>query len=592
MYTENDSKVGNLARRLRKFFVWSERPLCKHKARVKTKNVLHSQRSQKPTFESFSVYRYLILVLNLALLIVGIGCQSSSSQQKNKNEAASQTLRINIGEEPQVLDPRKARSLGGQTVMRMLFEGLVRVDKEQKPELALASRVDISPDFKIWTFYLKESSWSNGDPVLASDFEYAWKKILAPDFPSDLGSYLYLIKNAKAAKDGKVGLDLIGVKALDKRTLQVELENPTPYFLDVAASSAFFPVNQKVDEKNPSWPQNASTYVGNGPFLLKEWKHQDHLTLVKNDKYWDRNAVKMQTLELPMLQEETELKCFEKNELDWAGSPISTLPVDALNALRKENKLNTKELLGTYFLRVNTQTPPFNHPLMRKAFALAMDRKSIVDHVTQGNQIPATGLVPLSLKLQQQSYFQDANAEEAKNLFNQALNALQLSKESFPEISLLYRTSERNHLIAQAIQQQWFEAFGIRIKLQSVEGKVYFDRVSKQDFQLSCGSWIADFADPINFLEVFKYQKGSSNNTLWENPQYIALLDQSAQASDAEQRVKLLAQSEQILIDEMPIIPIFYYTMLYVNQPYLKDVVLTPMGQIDFKWAYIDKESK
>ena len=533
------------------------------------------------------MHRYFILIVNLILLAIGCGCQPSSPKK-----ASAQTLRINIQDEPDALDPRKVRSLSGQALVRMLFDGLTRVNKEEKAELALAANVVISSDLTKYTFELKQSVWSNGDPVTASDFVYAWKKLLSPDFPSDLSSFLYIIKNAKSAKEGKVSGDEIGVRAIDAKTLEVELENPTPYFLDLVASPAFFPVNQKVDEANPSWAHNAETHVGNGPFQLKEWKHQDQLTLIKNQRYWDAAVVRIATLQLQMLQEGTELKCFEKDELDWAGSPLSTLPLDALKSLRKENKLNTKELLGTYFFRVNTEAAPFNHPSIRKAFALAIDRSAIVDHVTQGNQIPATGLVPLSLKLQKEAYFKDGDLAEARRLFEEALTAQGLTKETLPEVSLLYRTAERNHLIAQAVQQQWFEAFGVRIKLQSVEGKVYFDKISKQDYQLSAGSWIADFGDPINFLEVFKYKGSGTNNTLWENPKYTELLDQSSHVADAKERTQLLAQSEQVLIDEMPIIPVFYYTMLYVNQPYVKDVVLSSMGQIDFKWAYIDKAER
>lgn len=530
--------------------------------------------------------RYLALTMSFILFVIGTGCQPRP-QKSNKD---TQVLRINIGGEPQVLDPRKARSLEDQTLIRTLFEGLTRVNKEEKAELALASDVTISSDLKTYTFHLRDSIWSNGDPVLASDFVSAWKKILSPDFVSDTAFYLYVIKNAKVAKEGKLPVDQIGLKVFDDKTFAVELENPTPYFLDLVALPAFFPVNQNADEKNPSWHQHPSIYVSNGPFQLIEWKHQDHLVLAKNNKYWDAPTVKIEKLELQMLKEEAELKCFEKNELDWAGSPLSTLSVDALDFLRKENKLCTKELLGTFFIRVNTQAPPFNHPSIRKAFALAMNRRDIVDHVTRGNQIPATGLVPISLKLQEQPYFQDGDLVEARRLFEEGIAAQQLTKENLPEISLLYGSSERSHHIAQAIQQQWFEAFGIRISLQSVEGKVYFDRISKQDFQLSFGDWIADFADPINFLEVFKYKKGSSNNTLWENSHYAKLLERSIQIANPKQRLELLAESEQILIDEMPIIPIFYYTMLYINPPYVKDVVLSSMGQIDFKWAYTISE--
>ncbi len=388
-----------------------------------------------------------------------------------------------------------------------------------------------------------------------------------------------------------MGIDALCGHAQDAQTLIIELINPTPYFLELLALPAFFPIHHQVDQKNPTWAQNSATHVGNGPFVLSNWKHRDCLELKKNENYWDAAQVKIESLELSMLSEEIELKLFEKKQLDWAGSPLSTLPVDALEKLKEISDLNTQELLGTYFIRINTERAPFNHPLMRKAFALAIDRKSIVEHVTRGNQIPATGLVPLALGIQQTPYFQDADEQAATALFKKSLADQKLKKEKLPEIVLMYRAGERSHLIAQAVQQQWFSAFGLRVKLEAVEGKIYLDRLSKQDFHMAAGSWIADFADPINFLEVFKYKNGS-NNTHWENARFTELLDQSLNTKDKDARMEILSQSEQILMEEMPIIPIFYYTMLYINQPHLKDVVLTPMGQIDFKWASLEEQPR
>lgn len=522
---------------------------------------------------------YLCMILSL----IGFGCQSSSS----KNLAKSQrTIKINIGSEPQTLDPRRARDLNCQTISRMLFEGLVRMDQNEKIELALAEGVTISPDHKTYTFHLKESNWSNGDPVTAFDFVYAWKRMLSADFPCDTAFHLYVIKNAKE------NLEELGARAVDNKTLVIELENPTPYFLDLLAIPAFFPINQQVDEKNPSWSQNAATYVCNGPFHLSEWKHQDHLLMTKNSKYWDAASVKINSIELQMVQEETELKMFEKGELDWAGSPMGTLPIDAIKSLRSGSHLKSKEMLGTYFIRVNTERAAFKHSSMRKAFALAINRQAIVEHVTQGNQTPATGLVPTCLNIQQEPYFQDADQQSAKKFFSESLAVLHLKNKNLSEISLLYPSSERSHLVAQALQQQWFEAFGIRVRLEGVEAKVYFDKLSKQDYYLAIASWTADFPDPINFLEVFKYKDGGSNNTLWENSKYIDLLDKSSQIADASMRRDVLAESEKILMEEMPIIPVFYYSMLYVNQPELKDVVLSSMGHIDFRWASLADENK
>lgn len=526
----------------------------------------------------------------LAITLWCTSCQFPSSKSKAlTTKKADSSIRMNIKDEPQTLDPRKARDLSSITLMKMLFEGLTRLDCSEKVDLALAEKVEISPDLKIYTFTLRDAVWSNGDPVTASDFSYAWTLCLSPDYPSDTAFQMYPIKNAKLAKEGKVALDEVGIRALDPHTLQVELESPTPYFLSLLTSPPFFPVNEKLDRKDPQWSQNAAHFVCNGPFALIEWKHQDRLEVVKNPSYWDADHVKLSAIHLVMVQEEAELMMFEKKELDWAGSPLSTLPLEAIKGLRNSSTLKTKEMLGTYFLRSNTEKAPFNHPKIRSAFAYAINRKAIVDHVTQGNQLPATGLVPTFFGLQKAPYFRDANVAMSKQLFEEALSEMGLTQEAFPEVSLIYRSGERNRLIAQAVQQQWFEAFGIRIKLESLEGKVYFDRISKQDYHLASGSWIADFEDPVNFLEVFKYKQSGSNNTLWENREYVRLLDASSTTADSDKRLELLAASEKVLIDDMPVIPIFYFTMLYVNHPQIKNVVLSSGGQLDFKWAYFDK---
>ncbi len=525
----------------------------------------------------------IIIVVLFSLL----GCGSPKSHERIEK---SQTIRLNISDDPQSLDPRTARDLSSFTVARMLFEGLTRISKEEKAELALAESVAISSDQKTYTFYLKESRWTNGDVLKASDFAYAWKKVLSPEFLSDAAFQLYVIKNAKSVKEGTVSLDRVGIEVIDDRTLRVSLEHPIPYFMELIAMPIFFPVNQKVDESNPQWAEKVESYVGNGPFKLAEWRHRDHLVVTKNGLYWDVSQVELEKIELLMIKEETAYKMFEKGELDWIGSPLGILPLDTLQELRQEKRLQTKEMLGTCFLRSNVEKPPFNNTKMRRAFALAINRQEIVDHVTQGNQLPAMGLVPACLKEDLSAYFKDGDVEGARALFKEALSDLGMTEGALPKISLLYLAGERNHLLMQVLQQQWFEAFGVWVELNGIEGKVYYDKVSKRDYQLASGSWIADFNDPINFLEVFKYKNGGSNNTLWENLEYTRLLNESSGVTHTEKRLALLERSERILMEEMPIIPIFYYTMLYVNQSDVKDVVLSSLGSIDFKWAYIGEK--
>ncbi len=518
---------------------------------------------------------------SLKFLIVMFLCAACSSK-------THEGLRMNIGGEPHTLDPRKARDLQSMTITKMFFEGLSRINPDEKAELAMAESVDISEDGKIYTFHLRNGVWTTGAKVTAHDFVYAWSKVLDPHFPADQAFQMYVIKNGKACKDGKVIFEQVGVKALNDQTLQVELEHPIPYFLELTALPVYFPICQKVDEAHPHWSNDAQTLVGNGPFLIKEWKHSDHLYAVKNSNYWDASHVKLKKIELLMVNEDTELKMYEKGELDWAGSPLSTLPVSVLKDLKQQGELHVKPFLATYFFRTNTESEPFQHPLMRKAFALAIKRSDIVEHVTQGEQLPATGLIPPSLGVQENPYFADGDQKAAKEAFEEALRAQGLTSETLPTISLMYIAGERNHLIAQTVQEQWRNALGIIVQLHAVERKVFFDRISKRNFQLASGSWTADFGDSMNFLEVFKFKAGGSNNTGWENLRYRELLDQALEVNDVQQRRKIFQECESILMQEMPIMPLFHYTLLYVSKQNVKGVVLSHLGGLDFKWASME----
>ncbi len=497
-------------------------------------------------------------------------------------------VRINIGAEPQTLDPRKARDLQAQTLTRMFFDGLMRLGKDEKPECSLAEKYEVSNDGCVYTFYLREAKWTNGDPVTAQDFAYAWKKVLDPKFPSDQAFQLYVINNAQAAVEGKVSMEDVGIRVLDDKTLRVELTNPTAHFLELTTLPAFFPVCARVDQENSHWDLNANTYVCNGPFRPAEWKHSDIIEAVKNPEYWDAAHVNLKQIELIMVSEDAELKMYEKKQLDWAGSPLSILPLNALPELKKKEKLQAQPFLATYFFRTNVGKAPLDNPNLRKALALALDRSELVEHVTQGGQIPATGLVPISMGLQEGPYFQDHDVLGAQKYLGMA----EQQNGPTPPLTYIYVAGERNYLIAQAVQQQWKAALGIEVRLEAVERKVYFDRLSRRDFDLAASSWEADFHDPLNFLAIFKLKNGGSNNTNWENASYTALLKNAEKALDPLERKEYLKKAEALLIEEMPIIPVFHRRLLYVKKQALCDVVLSSLGALDFKWAYMAGEEK
>lgn len=506
-----------------------------------------------------------------------------------------QSIRVNIGSDPQTLDPRKARDLSSVTLAHMFFEGLTRTSQKGDLEMALAESVEISSDGLQYRFHLRRSFWSNGDPLTSFDFAESWRTILDPKFPTDIAYQLYAIRNAHKAKIGEENLSQIGIFTPDPQTLIVELEHPIPYFLKLLTMSCFLPVHHKVAFDHPDWSIGENMFVCNGPFKLKTWKHNDLVEVIKNPLYWESDRVFLSKIDLLMMGNDTEIQMFQEGNLDWAGSPLSTIPVDAVRALKSEGKLHINPFLATYFFRTNTaeviqgKRNPLSSSAFRKALALSMDRQAITEHVLQGGQIPARGLVPPEMGLSERGYFQDDKIR-ARSLLADALLKLDLTLDKLEPIRISFASSERNASIVQAVQKQWQEILGIKVELEAVEPKVYFQRISSKEFQLAAGSWTADFSDPINFLGVFKHKDESTNNTQWESSKYIDLLNQSALCKDLKERQGILREAESLLMEQMPIIPVFHYALNYLKSDLLKEVSLSSLGRIDFRWAHLEAQ--
>ncbi|WP_432774890.1 peptide ABC transporter substrate-binding protein [Brevibacillus gelatini] len=528
-------------------------------------------------------------VLNV---LVAAGVIASSAGYAAANEAKPKTaspaatekvLRFNLDSEPPTVDPGLAEDELSLMLTRALYDGLVRLGPDGKLQPSMAHKIDVSDDLKTYTFHLRDAKWSNGDPVTAHDFEYAWKRVLDPKTASNYAYQLYPIKNAEKANIGEEKLDAVGVKAVDAKTLRVELEKPTPYFVQLTAFPTFYPVNKKVDAANAKWAHEASTHVGNGPYKLASWEHKEQMTLVKNASYWDQAAVKLDKLDLSMIEDEaTELGLFDTGDLDWAGAP-GQLPLDVLPLLKEKGLLHTKPIAGVYWYKFNTEQAPFSNAKIRKAFAYALNRQAIVDTVTRGNQVPATAAVPVTNGEKQSSYFKDNDRETAKTLLAEGMKELGISK--LPPISLLMNRSEAHRKIALEIQKQWKETLGVEVKLVEEEWKVFMEDMHNGNYQIGRMGWLADYADPSNFLELFYEKKGGNNDTNWENKTYQSLLDQAAQQADPAKRKQLLAEAEAILMEEMPVIPIYFHANNWVQDEKLKGIVMDDLGYIDFKWA-------
>ncbi|GED58902.1 oligopeptide-binding protein OppA [Brevibacillus formosus] len=526
-------------------------------------------------------------VLLTSLAFAGCGTPQASTTgettgAKQEQSSAPQAMQVNLNTgEPSTIDPGLAEDIPSMSVARAAFDGLLRLNEKGELKEAVAEKYEVSADGLTYTFHLRESKWTNGDPVTAHDFEYAWKRVLDPKTASSYAYQMYYLKNGQAFNANKAKAEDVGVKATDDKTLVVTLENPAPFFPELVASVTYFPVNKKAVEGNKEWASKPETYITNGPFTLKNWEHKSKIEFEKSDSYWDKDAVKLSKLTLNMIEDaNTELSMFEKGDLDWAGSPLGDLPLDALDALKESGKMQAQATAGTYWYIFNTTQKPFDNKKIRQAFATAVNRQEISDNVVPYKSTPATGILPPTMALTPEGYIKDGDVETAKKLLAEGMKEAGIKE--LPSITIAYNTSEVNSRIATVIQDQWRKAFGIEVKLVNKENKVHREDMKQGNFTIGRGSWIGDFNDPINFLEVFK---GGLNTSKWENKEFLDLLAQSAKEGDVAKRKEILKKAEQIVMDEMPALPIYYFTYAWVKQDSVKDVVVDALGFIDFKYA-------
>lgn len=519
------------------------------------------------------------------LLLLTISCVTlfSSCREEPSVSTSEETKRISIatGDEPQSVDPRLIRDIPSVNVAHMLFEGLTKKNRMGALIKGIAKEITTSDNGLTYTFQLRESFWSDGSPLTAEDFAYSIMSIVSPEFPSPNASQLYVIKGAKEAKKGILPISELGVKVVDPQTLEIELEKPTPHFLELTSTYFFMPVKKSWGEKDTNNPIDMPT---NGPFTITEWQHNNSLSLSKNPHYWNSRTISLDGIDLIVVDENTALQMFERGNLDWIGSPISFIPPDAIPTLLSQKRLIISPADGVHLFRLNTEHPLLSNKKFRKALAYSINRKEICDHIAQANQQPAMAIVPPSFALQNLPCFEDNNITEAWSLLQEAIKEEGVSIDELPKITLLYTQSDRNQKIVQAVQQQWKKSLGIEVTLEASDHAIFYDRMNRQDYDISIGSWYGDYRDPINFLEVFKYKQASTNNTLWENEEYINLLDQSAITSNEHERTNILSKAERLLMDEMPTIPIYFSTFNHMQRG-VSNGSISPLGILQISEA-------
>lgn len=528
-----------------------------------------------------------IIILILAA-VVAVSATAGCGWFGAKKQAGK--LRYAVAAEPETLDPRKSTSIPASIVEAQLFEGLTSLDAANNPVPAGAVSWEVSPDGLKYTFHLRPGAkWSNGEPVTAHDYEFAWKTTLSPELASSYAYQLFYLKNGQAYNEKNAAAADVGVRARDDHTLEVILEKPTPFFPSLVAVHTYYPVNRKA-AANDKWAGSADTFVGNGPFRMVTWVHDNKMELSPNQHYWDAARVKMPGLEFVLVDSAaTRLLMFENKQLDMADSP----PVTEIPRLQREGKLIVFPFLGVSHFPFNVARPPFDNPKVRKAFTLAMDRRAIIDKVARGGQTPALAFVPPGVpdaadggdfRRAGGDYFTDNDAAAARKLLAEAGYP---DGRGLPPVTFLYNTGESNKLIAEAVQEMWKKNLGVEVQLANQELKVFYDNLDKHAFQVAIDSWIGDYLDAMTFLELFETGNGN-NSPGYSNPAYDRLLALARGATDARARSKALHAAEKVLLEDAVTAPLYFSTSPVMIRQNVKGQVRTVLGVVYLKEAYLE----
>ncbi|MEK5186531.1 peptide ABC transporter substrate-binding protein [Solibacillus sp. FSL R5-0691] len=525
--------------------------------------------------------------LSLSALLAA--CGGGEESKSTSSGDGEKELDLLITSEPPSLHPQLASDTTSGAILENTFEGLTTmVDGE--PVLAAAEDYKVSDDLLTYTFTLRDAQWSNGEKVTAEDFAYAWKWALNPENASEYSSILYPIKGAEAYNTGKGTAEDVAINVIDEKTLEVTLNAPTPYFLELTAFKTFYPIHKATAEADPKWYTEADTYVSNGAFNLTTWNHSGDIVLEKSDTYWDTENVDIDTVNIAMVESETtQMTMFDAGEIDFLGAPYGTISLDAIDRLKSEDKLNVSDMSSIYWYKFNTEDSVMQNENIRKALALAIDREGLISNVVKGEQEPALGIVPNSVEGfgDDEGYFKDADFEEAKKYLDAGLKELGLASAKDLEVKVSYNTSEAHSAIAQFIQQGWSSNLGITVKLDNSEWQVYLDKIGNGDYQIGRLGWGADYNDAYTFLEMYNSADNGNNQTGWSNDEYTALLNESITETDPEKRTEKLLAAEAVIMEEMPVAPIYYNTNLNVVSDEVENMVPDALGNVNLKYVKV-----
>ncbi len=505
----------------------------------------------------------------------------------------------NLPADPKTLDPGLNGASDGGDILANTFEGLVN---ERRGEIlpGIAKSWEISDGGKTITFHLRESKWSDGSPLTAHDFVYGWKRAIDPATASEYGWIWHYtnVVNAEAANNGEASLDEVGIRAVDDLTFEVKLSAPAEYLVSLSSFYHFMPVKKSVVEDpagaEGAWAKNPGLAVSNGPYKLTSYTIGDGLTLEKNEYFWDSDNVGLDIINVKFIDSaSTGYNAFKAGEFDYLHQ--NSIPPSEVPALMAEDpNFYVYPQLGTYYYSFNMDLEIWQDVRVRKALSYAIDRDKICEVLARGN-IPATAFVPPGIPDHNgNDFFETSGSYGISTGSGSVKEAQRLLSEAgypdgrgFPSFVLLYNTTKSHQLVAEMVQEMWKTDLGIECTLENQEGAVFQNMRKEGDYEMARGGWTTDFLDPMGLLAIF-VEGNSYNYPKYNNPDYNEAMA-TASSTYGPEHFKALYEAQEILMTDMPIIPVYHYTRFFLTTPELKGWDISRLGQIDFSTAYMEE---
>ncbi|PEU18959.1 MULTISPECIES: peptide ABC transporter substrate-binding protein [unclassified Bacillus (in: firmicutes)] len=537
-------------------------------------------------------------ILGASLLLTA--CSSGEKETKNTakvtdKDETKQSINLPYIAEIPTVDVTKATDSESMTVMRNVFEGLYTLGEGNKPVTGVAKYYDVSEDKKTYTFHLRDNAkWSNGTPVTAKDFEFSWKRAVNPETAAEYAFLFFDIKNAKKINSKELPVDQLGVKAVDNKTLEVQLEQPVPYFINLTTFPTFLPINEKYFEsKGNQYGLEADQLIYNGAFTLDNWKHEQSFQLKKNPNYWDAKTVKLDEINFDILKDKsTEVNLYEAGQIDRVG-----LTADFVDKYRNNTDFKERPEVTVQFLRLNQKNEVLKNKNARLAISQAMNKKVFVETVLNNGSLPADGIVPSGFaKGPDGQDFRKENGKLVKDDVDAAKEDWKKAKQELgkEEVTLELLTSDnalakRNAEYLKGELEKNLEGLTVNVKPQPRKQQVQL--LLNSDYDLGVDVWGPDFPDPITFLDLFTTDS-TYNSDKYSNKQYDELIHQvkTNLAVDEKARWKAMKQAEKMLLEDVAVAPFYQQGRSYLQRSSIKGIVTSDFGgEFNYKWAEVKK---